>query len=269
MGKKVLIGCIAIIGGVFLVFGIIVAYFVVSDFKQEARLDTELEEIYELSSDPENMNLKEINLRLNRVVTKDDYAVVEKAMKAYISDMFENNLNIITLLDDEALVCVLTWENYENDGPDFTRTKKYISRMRGAFQECKRNHKELLKEDKMRSYIENCALDGYYLDFYEERMGTLLEWDTDGSVEESLDFMLELMDVYEGVICFLSDNRESWKVEDGYITFENDELTAKYDSLLYELYEDDAYTEEVPPEDEGMGLIQLNLVFHQERKVGE
>lgn len=269
MGKKIIIGCIAVIGGIFLVFGILVTCFVVSDFKQEARLDAELEGIYELLLNPENMNLKEINMRLNRVVTKDDYAVVEKAMKAYISDVVENNLNIVTLLDDEALVCVLTAGNYENDGPDFTQTKKYISRMRGAFQECQRNHKELLTEDKMRSYIEKCALDDYYLDFYEERMSILMERDTDGGVEDALDFMLELMDVYEGVICFLSDSRESWKVEDGYITFDNDELAAKYDSLLYELYEDNTYTEEVPPEDAGMGLIQLNLVFHQERKVGE
>lgn len=257
MGKKIIIGCIAVVGGIFLVFGIIVTFFVVSDFKQEGRLDTELEEIYELSSNPENINLKEINMRLNRLVTKDDYAVVEKAMKAYISDVVENNLSIVALLDDEGLVNVLTAENYENDGPDFTQTKKYISRTRGAFQECRRNHKELLTEDRMMSYIEDCSLDSYYLDFYEERMGAMLEWDADGSVEESLDFMLRLMDIYEEVVCFLSDNRGSWAVEGGYITFENDELAAQYDSLLYELYEEDTYMEEVSPEDEEMGLIQL------------
>ena len=257
MGKKIIIGCIAVIGGIFLVFGIIVTFFAVSDFKQEGKLDAELEEIYELSSDPENINLKEINMRLDRVVTKDDYAVVEKAMKAYISDVVENNLSIVTLLDDEALVSVLTAENYENDGPDFTQTKKYISRTRGAFQECKRNHKELLTEDKMMSYIEDCGLDSYYLDFYEERMRTMLDWDADGSVEESLDFMLELMDIYEEVIRFLSDNRGLWEVEDGYITFENDDLAAQYDSLLYKLYEEDTYSEEVSPEDGEMGLIQL------------
>ena len=56
MGKKIIIGCIAVIGGIFLVVGIIVTFFVVSDFKQEGKLDAELEEIYELSSDPENIN---------------------------------------------------------------------------------------------------------------------------------------------------------------------------------------------------------------------
>ena len=122
---------------------------------------------------------------------------------------------------------------------------------------CKRNHKELLTEDKMMSYIEDCGLDSYYLDFYEERMSRMLDWDADGSVEESLDFMLELMDIYEGVIRFLSDNRGLWEVEDGYITFENDDLAAQYDSLLYELYEEDTYSEEVSPEDEELSLIHI------------
>lgn len=257
MGKKIIIGCIAVIGALFLAFGIIVAFFVVSDFKQEGKLDAELEEIYELSSDPENINLKEINIRLNRVVTKDDYAVVEKAMKAYISDVVENNLSIVTLLDDEALVSVLTAENYENDGPDFTQTKKYISRTRGAFQECKRNHKELLTEDKMLSYIEDCGLDSYYLDFYEERMRTMLDWDADGSVDESLNFMLNLMDLFDDVISFLSENKSSWEIVDGYITFDNDDLAEQYDNLLYRLYEEDTYTEEVPLENNGTGLIRL------------
>ena len=85
----------------------------------------------------------------------------------------------------------------------------------------------------------------------------MLDWDADGSVEESLDFMLELMDIYEEVIRFLSDNRGLWEVEDGYITFENDDLAAQYDSLLYKLYEEDTYSEEVSPEDGEMGLIQL------------
>lgn len=257
MGKKIIIGCFAIIGALFLVFGIIVAFFVVSDFKQEDKLDAELEEIYELSWNPENADFKEISKRLNRIVTKDDYAVVEKAMKSYISDVFENNMRIVELLDDEGLVNVLTAENYENDGPEFSQTKIYISRTRGAYQECKRVHKELLTEDKMMSYIENCDVDSYYVDFYQERMDTVLSWDEDGTVEESLNFMLNLMDLFDDVISFLSENKSSWEIVDGYITFDNDDLAEQYDNLLYRLYEEDTYKEEVPLENNGTGLIRL------------
>lgn len=257
MGKKILIGCIAFIGAIFLVFGIIVTVFVVSDFKQEDKLDEELEEIYELSWDPENMDFNEISKRLKRIVTKDDYAVVEKAMKDYISDIMENDLRILELLDDEKVLTVLTVENYENDGPNFSQTKRYIGRMRSDFQECKQIHRELKTEARMMSYIENCDLDSYFEDFYRERMKPMKDWDADGTMEESLDYMIHLMDIFEDIICFLSDNQGYWEIEDEYINFESDELAEQYDELLYGLYEDDINTEEIPLEDGGAGFIQL------------
>ena len=164
---------------IFLIFGIIVTVFVVSDFKQEGKLDAELEELYQLSWEFENLDLKEIHIRLNRIVTKDDYAVVEAAMKAYISDILENNLQITELLEDERLVNILTAENYEDDGPDFSQTKKYINRMKNAFQECKKVHKELSTEDKMMSYVENQGLDSYYLDFYRKYAGRIRTYMSD------------------------------------------------------------------------------------------
>lgn len=257
MGKKIIIGCIAFVGAIFLIFGIIVTVFVVSDFKQEGKLDAELEELYQLSWEFENLDLKEIHIRLNRIVTKDDYAVVEAAMKAYISDILENNLQITELLEDERLVNILTAENYEDDGPDFSQTKKYINRMKNAFQECKKVHKELSTEDKMMSYVENQGLDSYYLDFYRERMAAVTDWDSNKIVEDSLDSMIELMGVFEEIIYFLAENQGSWEVVDGYITFDNYGLADQYDELLYGLYDEGIYTEEIPLEDEEMGLIQL------------
>ncbi len=257
MGKKIFIGCIAFVGAVFLIFGIIVTVFVVSDFKQEGKLDAELEEIYELSWNPENMDFEEVNKRLNRVVTKDDYAIVEKAMKVYISDIIDNNVRIAELLNDEGIPKVLTSENYENDGPDFFQTKKYIGRMRAGFQECKQIHKELVTEDKMMSYIENYDLDSYYVEFYQGRMNPVKDWDSEKIMEESLEDMVDLMDIFEDVIYFLSENQGHWEIEDGYIFFENDALARRYDGLLYKLYEDGIDAEEIPLEDNGTGWIQL------------
>ena len=178
-------------------------------------------------------------------------------MKAYISDILENNVQITELLEDERLVNILTAENYEDDGPDFSQTKKYINRMKNAFQECKKVHKELSTEDKMMSYVENQGLDSYYLDFYRERMAAVTDWDSDKIVEDSLDSMIELMGVFEEIIYFLAENQGSWEVVDGYITFDNYGLADQYDELLYGLYDEGIYTEEIPLEDEEMGLIQL------------
>lgn len=43
MVKKIIIGILAAAGGILLVFGMIVGFFLVSDFKQEDKLEAEIE----------------------------------------------------------------------------------------------------------------------------------------------------------------------------------------------------------------------------------
>lgn len=238
MGKKILIGCFVFIGAIFLIFGIIATVFLVSDFKQEDKLDAELEEIYDLAWNTEDMDFNEIHKRLDRTVTKDDYAVVERAMKNYISDIIESDLKIMEALDNERILNVLTTENIKKDGPNFFHSKKNIAQMRADFQECRQVHMKLTTGAQMMSYIEACDLSNYYEDFYRERMTPLKDWDYDGTVEESLTCMIQLMDLYEDILCFLSDNQGHWEIEDEYINFDSDALAGQYNELLGQLYDD-------------------------------
>ena len=76
MKKKVLIAVLIIIVIALVVMG----YFVFSDMMQEDKLKTELSEIYQLTS-AETIDMDAINERLNRTITKGDYAVVEESFK--------------------------------------------------------------------------------------------------------------------------------------------------------------------------------------------
>lgn len=49
MVKKIIIGILAVAGGILLVFGMIVGFFLVSDFKQEDKLEAEIEEFWEMT----------------------------------------------------------------------------------------------------------------------------------------------------------------------------------------------------------------------------
>ena len=113
MKKKIVI-IIAII--LILIIGTI-AYFVISDLKQEEKLRTEMDEVYSLMGS-ENIDYSQIEERLNRVVTKGDYATIEKALKNFLSDRVENNTRIYEILADERIVNNLTPENYRTDGPE-------------------------------------------------------------------------------------------------------------------------------------------------------
>ena len=76
MKKKVLIAVLIII----VIALVVIGYFVFSDMMQEDKLKTELTEIYQLTN-AETIDMDAINERLNRTITKGDYAVVEEAFK--------------------------------------------------------------------------------------------------------------------------------------------------------------------------------------------
>ena len=87
MKKKVLIIIVIL---AIIILGLI-AYFVVSDFMQEDKLKAELNELSQLSN-AENIDIDKINQKLDTIVTKDDYAIVERAFKDYLSDSLKTVL---------------------------------------------------------------------------------------------------------------------------------------------------------------------------------
>ena len=81
MKKKVIFVIIVIL---LVIIGII-GYMVVSDLRQEDKLMEEVSEINELAN-AEDIDIDEINERLDRTVTSGDYAKVEVSFKRYLKN---------------------------------------------------------------------------------------------------------------------------------------------------------------------------------------
>ena len=122
MKKKILIGVLAVI----VVALVAICYFVFKDGKQEQKLKDELVEISNLTN-VTPIDVDAINKKLEETITTGDYATVEKAMKSYLKDSFDNMVRIAELLNDERITGILTAENYQEDGPNFVETKAYIT----------------------------------------------------------------------------------------------------------------------------------------------
>ena len=73
MKKKILI----IVGIIILIVIGVIAYFVITDLQQEDKLTAELQEISNLVNS-QNIDIDQINERLDRTVTRGDYVVVEQ-----------------------------------------------------------------------------------------------------------------------------------------------------------------------------------------------
>lgn len=231
MKKKIVI-IIAII--LILIIGTI-AYFVISDLKQEEKLRTEMDEVYSLMGS-ENIDYSQIEERLNGVVTKGDYATIEKALKNFLSDSVENNTRIYEILADERIVNNLTPENYRTDGPEFVQTKEYLANTIKELQECKEKYANYLTEENIMSYISDKNIDTYYIDLYKNEITGETE-DEENTVVDDIDETLEILNITQEVINFLAENKNSWYIENDNIYFNSEDMSNKYIELISKITE--------------------------------
>lgn len=227
MKKKIIIVVTVILAAIIGVIG----YMVVSDMGQEDKLKTELSEISDLSN-AENIDMDEINKRLDRTVTTGDYAKVEEAFKSYLRDNFDNSIEIADLINDERITTLLTADNYKADGKDFTESKNYISTTKQKLEECKEKYSEYMTKEKAMTYIEDKGLDSYYVDLYEQEYVGDMDSAKDTTVEDSIDEIISLLDTSEKVLNLLSNNQDTWNVEGDNIVFSNDSIRNQYDELI-------------------------------------
>ena len=231
MKKKVLIAILIII----VIAIAVVGYFVFSDMMQEDKLKTELSELQQLVN-TENIDMDAINSRLDRTITTGDYAVVENAFKSYLRENFDNSIEIANILNDEKLTTLLTVENYESDGKDFTESKEYITNTRTKLEDCKNKYTEFFTEDKAMSYINDKGLDSYYTDLYRnELMEDMDLASQDTTVQDSIDEVISILNTSEEVLNLLSENQDAWEIEGENIVFNSESLSNEYDELINSL----------------------------------
>ena len=231
MKKKILIVLLIII----IIALIGVGYFVFTDMQQEKKLKTELTELSELSN-AQNIDIDEINNRLDRIVTKGDYAIVEEAFKTYLRENFDNSIKIANILNDEKITTLLTVENYKEDGKDFNKSKEYIINTRTTLEDCKNKYTEFFTEAKAMSYINDKGLDSYYTDLYKnELMGDMDLASQDTTVQDSIDEVISILNTSEEVLNLLSENQNAWEIEGEKIVFNSESLSNEYDELINSL----------------------------------
>ena len=231
MKKKILIVLLIII--VIALVG--VGYFVFTDMMQEDKLKTELSELNDLVN-AENIDMDAINEKLDRRITTGDYEKVEDAYKSYLRDNFDNSIQIANILNDEKITTLLTVENYESDGKDFTESKEYITNTRTTLEDCKNKYTEFLTEEKAMSYINDKGLDSYYTDLYKnEFIGDMSTAAQDTTVQTSIDEVITILNTSEEVLNLLSENQNNWEIDEENISFNNESLSNQYDELVNSL----------------------------------
>lgn len=185
-------------------------------------------------SDPDG-EFKEISRRLNTTVTTGDYQKIEKAAKKYFTDILNDLIDLVTVLNDERITNILTVDNYVNDGKEFLTTRKYIKDTKEKLITGRDSYYELFTEEKVMTYLDGLTIDDYYRDFYRnEIIGDIENEKNDKTVEKAINQIIDMLDDSEKIINFLVENKNAWEVEGDTIVFDTNELVDQYNNLLLE-----------------------------------
>ena len=200
MRRKIIIVIVVVV----LVIVATITFFVIKDLQQEKSLRKEIDEIQKEMVDFEQIDVDKISKKLKATVTTGDYAKIEKAIKNYMAD------------------------NYQNDGPDFVKTRKILKNTQDKLSASKETMIILSKDDTVMSYLKNVD-DSYYIDLYKEMVG---EESSVDDIKKNIDDIVNLIQSQQNVLEFLSENKNMWNVQNGKIQFDDDILLNQYNQLL-------------------------------------
>lgn len=176
-----------------------------------------------------------------KLYTSGDYQVVEKTMKDYIVEYVDVTREIVNRLSDEKFTNLLTYENVEQDGKEFTETLNYLNEQKTELQEGFDRVIAMSSDVEVMKAIEDKNVGTKYENLYREVMldSSLSDAlkDEQTTLIETRDDMMNFIDQYIEVFEFLKEHQNDYVLQNGQILFQNESLLNQYQSYLNALQE--------------------------------
>lgn len=241
--SKALTAAILIFYSLFIVFAFAVGFFVITGIKEEVTLENEFSAIEDLI-DNSSIDNTQIDYMLNNFVTTGDYLNVEKAIKDYLEDLLVECRRLDNIFQSQDLTNVLSLYNFDADAPYFYESQNIIENYYQELKNIKTNLINLLDTDSIISYAEAYQLQDYYLDYFKTLIIDENMLNTNrNDIENSLDYALNTLDIYKELFELLSNNVDSWTMDEDYIYFDNDNLLEEYNRLIEIINNMDFYSD--------------------------
>ncbi len=216
-----------------------IAIMLTSDLKQEEKLGEELDSLYALLNNYP-LDYESLDKKISTIITTDDCAKVEKAIKDYSRDFVNYMKQFDTLINDQTLINAVNIENIKEDGPDFINTKKKLSEAKTSAETISTNFSNYLTEEVALSYIKDIELDEYYTDIYKQYVlgDNLSEMESArDKIVKNLNDVKALIENEEETINFLVANKGSWEIENDQLAFYSESLNNQYNEIVAKIKE--------------------------------
>ena len=182
--------------------------------------------------------------RYNRKIkSHGDYAIVEKAIKDYMDEYAVDIQYLSKMMNDERLSTILSYSNYEKDGPEFKESLDYLEKSKKEYNEKIDKLIANLDEENIDNYIYTRLNDEYYVSLYHELIFETPMIDnlknTKTLLEESREKMNLIYDTCIDTLNYLCLYNDKWKLEDGEIKFQTEDMYNYYMSLISKVQKKD------------------------------
>ena len=182
--------------------------------------------------------------RYNRKIkSHGDYAIVEKAIKDYMDEYAVDIQYLSKMMNDERLSTILSYSNYEKDGPEFKESLDYLEKSKKEYNEKIDKLIANLDEENIDNYIYTRINDEYYVSLYHELIFETPMIDnlknTKTLLEESREKMNLIYDTCIETLNYLCLYNDKWKLEDGEIKFQTEDMYNYYMSLISKVQKKD------------------------------
>lgn len=214
---------------------LVVGFLVIRDSISFNKLKSEVNELTKLDITKDRYNRK--------IKSHGDYAIVERSIKDYMDNYAVNIQYLSKMMNDEKLSSILSYGNYEKDGPSFKESLSYLEQSKKEYNEKIDTLITNLDDENIDNYIHTKIDDTYYVSLYHElifetQMIDNLR-DTKSLLEESKDKMNLIYDTCIETLNYLSLYNDKWKLEDGEIKFQTEDMYNYYMVLVSKIQKKD------------------------------
>ena len=168
----------------------------------------------------------------SKIKTRGKYAIVEKAIKTYLDDYAVSLQESLQIVQDPQLTSILSYDNYQKDGPEFTKSIAFLNEKKSSFNQNMDVLLNNLDDKTIKDYIHGYIDDDYYVELYEDLMFSDTMKDdiseTKGLLERTKNKVNLVLDTSLEVLNFLVQQKDSWKLEEGEIRFKTNDLYNQY-----------------------------------------
>lgn len=222
---------------ILILIGIII-FLILRNFFLDKKLKNEITETYNLII-MDDYNYKDVYEKIDNIVTKEGYAIVEDSAKDYLLDYFLEVLNLDETYEKANIENIISIENIKKDGKEFKNSKETLSSLKKSIENIEKKILNNLSKEKMMGYINDKNLANSYIKLYES-----LDFMKDkniekrkSQIEDKVNSYLSKISKIEEVIDFLIKNN-NWKVEDEQVKYEDEQLSIEYNEMINSIYEE-------------------------------